>query len=264
MSGLRAVDISAGYRGRPVLRAVDAEVPAGGWLGVIGPNGAGKSTLLKTLAGLLPHEGTVTVDGTSIDGLRPRQRARVLGYAPQTPEPPTGLTVTDYVLLGRSPYLPPLGREGRSDLRVVAEVLARLDLAGMATRPLATLSGGERQRAVLARVLAQQPRVLLLDEPTTGLDVGHAQALLELVDRLRREDGVTVVTTLHDLTLAAQYADRLVFLVDGAVTASGAPGEVLTQARVAEHYQASVAVLTSDGSRIVAPVRHAGPRPAPG
>ncbi|WP_443098140.1 ABC transporter ATP-binding protein [Actinoalloteichus sp. AHMU CJ021] len=133
-----------------------------------------------------------------------------------------GLTVTDYVLLGRSPYLPPLGREGRSDLRVVAEVLARLDLAGMATRPLATLSGGERQRAVLARVLAQQPRVLLLDEPTTGLDVGHAQALLELVDRLRREDGVTVVTTLHDLTLAAQYADRLVFLVDGAVTASGA------------------------------------------
>ncbi|WP_016698191.1 ABC transporter ATP-binding protein [Actinoalloteichus spitiensis] len=264
MNALRASAVTAGYRGRPVLRAVDAEVPTGGWLGVIGPNGAGKSTLIRTLAGLLPHQGTVTVDGAPIEGLRPRQRARVLGYAPQTPELPTGLTVTDYVLLGRSPYLAPLGREGRSDLRVVAEVLARLDLAGLATRPLATLSGGERQRAVLARVLAQRPRVLLLDEPTTGLDVGHAQALLELVDRLRREDGVTVVTTLHDLTLAAQYADRLVFLVDGAVTASGPPDAVLTEARVSEHYQASVAVLSSEGNRIVAPVRRPGSHATPG
>ena len=183
------------------------------------------------------------------------RRARLIGYAPQTPSLPEGLTVTDYVLLGRTPHLGPLARESAADLTVVNDALARLDLTELAGRPLATLSGGERQRAVLARVLAQQPAILLLDEPTTGLDIGHAQAMLELIDRLRREDGVTVVATLHDLSFAAQYAEQVVLLDGGRPVASGTPAEVLTEQRLADHYGASVRVTSADGEIAIAPTR---------
>lgn len=256
MSGLEVRGLGAGYRGRPVLDGVSAQVRPGGWLGVIGPNGAGKSTLLKAVAGLLAHRGEVLVDGTELRGLPRRERARLLAYAPQNPQLPLGLTVTDYVLLGRTPHLRPLGREGRADLEVVEGLLERLDLAGLAGRALPTLSGGERQRAVLGRALAQRAGVLLLDEPTTGLDVGHAQALLELVDELRAELGTTVVSTLHDLTAAGQYAEELVLLHDGGVAARGPAEEVLTQPVLSRHYDARVQVWTApDGSRVVAPAR---------
>lgn len=265
--------VGAGYGGRDVVTGIDARVPAGSWLAVIGPNGAGKSTLLKAIAGLVPHTGSVRIAAGSLSGgaantaereltaLSARQRARIIGYAPQNPELPTGFTVTDYALLGRTPHLPPLGREGHRDLAIVTDVLARLDLSALADRQLRTLSGGERQRAVLARVLAQQPSVLLLDEPTTGLDIGHAQALLELVDRLRTEDGVSVISTLHDLSFAAQYPDT-VLLLDGSstrrgtVAALGKPAQVLTAELLATHYQARVNVVTDEhGQLIVAPMR---------
>ncbi|MGH3978129.1 MAG: ABC transporter ATP-binding protein, partial [Pseudonocardiaceae bacterium] len=165
MSRLELRGVGAGYRGRRVLAGVSVTVPAGGWLAVIGPNGAGKSTLLKAVAGLVAHEGAALLDGAALTGLSPRRRARAVAYAPQNPLLPAGLTVTDFALLGRTPHLRPLGREGRADLDVVAGVLERLDLAGLADRRLATLSGGEQQRAVLARALAQQAGVLLLDEP---------------------------------------------------------------------------------------------------
>jgi iron complex transport system ATP-binding protein len=154
-----------------------------------------------------------------------------------------------------------LAREGGRDIRIVRQVLDRLDLGGLCGRPLRTLSGGERQRAVLARVLAQQSGLLLLDEPTTGLDVGHAQALLELVDRLRTEDGTTVVATLHDLTFAAQYADRMLLLDAGAVVASGTPAEVLTRDLVRKHYAAEVDVVTTRGGEIVVAPTRAGRKP---
>ena len=164
--------------------------------------------------------------------------------------------MTDYVLLGRTPQLGLLGRESPADLSIVDDVLARLDLRGMAGRRLRTLSGGERQRAVLARVLAQRASLLLLDEPTTSLDIGHAQMLLELIDRLRREDGTTVVSTLHDLTFAAQYADSLVLLDGGEVAASGPPAQVLSPDRLARHYGARAEVLTARrGELVVAPIR---------
>ncbi len=259
MSTLELDALSAGYRRRTVVTDVSARVESGGWLGVIGPNGSGKSTLLKAMVGLVHHRGAVLVDGRAVSGLAPRERARVIGYAPQIPQLPVGLTVTDYVLLGRTPHLGPLGREGAADLDMVSSVLRRLDLAGLADRSLATLSGGERQRTVLARAIAQRAGVLLLDEPTTGLDVGHAQALLDLVDELRTESGTTVVTTLHDLTLAGQYAERLLLLDAGHVAAEGTPQEVLTPEVLAERYTARVSVLrSSDGSPIVAPVREAG------
>ncbi|SFQ35279.1 iron complex transport system ATP-binding protein [Amycolatopsis arida] len=258
MTALRLRGVRVGYGRRTVVRDVSVDVPDGGWLAVIGPNGAGKSTLLKAVVGVVRAEGEILVHGIAAGSLTPRARAREVGYAPQSPALPDGLTVTDYVLLGRTPHLGPLARESALDMFVVEEVLARLDLDGLAGRPLRTLSGGERQRAVLARVLAQRTRLLLLDEPTTGLDIGHAQALLERLDRLRREDGITVVTTLHDLTFAAQYADRLLLLDGGAVVAAGTPAEVLTPERLAHHYDAATEILTTAGGHpVVAPRRGA-------
>ncbi|WP_163511064.1 ABC transporter ATP-binding protein [Fodinicola acaciae] len=227
-----------------VLRDVDVSVPAGSWLGLIGPNGAGKSTLLRALLGLVPSTGRILLGGKEIGSLRARERARLVAYAPQSPLLPTGMSVLDYTLLGRTPYQSLLGAPGRSD-RVLADgILRRLDLDGLGGRPLQTLSGGERQRVVLARALAQQPSLLLLDEPTASLDLGHAQAVLELVDRLRVEDGITVVSALHDLSLAAQYPVSLVLLAGGSVVATGRPSAVLTAESLATYYSARVAVDT--------------------
>jgi iron complex transport system ATP-binding protein len=248
--------VTARYGRKVVAADVHVEVPAGSWLAIIGPNGAGKSSLLKSIVGVVEHDGEILLDGRPTAALASRERARVIAYSPQNPQLPDRLTVTDYVLLGRTPHLAALARERRSDLAVVEQVLARLDLEGLAGRALHTLSGGERQRTVLARVLAQQAGLLLLDEPTTGLDVGHAQALLDLVDRLRTEEGATVVSTLHDLTLSAQYADRLLLLDGGSVVASGTPEQVLTRPIIERHYGAAVEVLTTDnGNLVVAPTR---------
>ncbi|GAA2152124.1 ABC transporter ATP-binding protein [Actinomadura napierensis] len=244
---VRGLDVALG--GRPVLKGVSLKVPAGSWTAVIGPNGAGKSTLLRAVLGLLPCTGAITVAGADLSALKPRQRARLVAYAPQSPSLPVGMTVFDYTLLGRSPYIPHLGRESTRDRTIAGEVLDRLDLAGLAGRPLDQLSGGERQRVVLARALAQQTSVLLLDEPTTALDIGHQQQVMELIDRLRLSDGLTVVTTIHDLTLAGQYADDLVLLSGGRVAAAGKPGTVLTRAAIEEHFQARVHVLPGPDGR---------------
>ncbi|MFD0687197.1 ABC transporter ATP-binding protein [Actinomadura fibrosa] len=246
---VRGLDVALG--GRPVLKGVSLDVPAGSWTAVIGPNGAGKSTLLRAVLGLVSGDGEVTVAGADLGALRPRQRARLVAYAPQSPNLPVGMTVFDYTLLGRSPYIPHLGRESTRDRAVAAEVLERLDLTELAGRTLDHLSGGEQQRVVLARALAQQTPVLLLDEPTTALDMGHQQQVMELIDQLRLSDDLTVVTTIHDLTLAGQYADDLVLLSDGRVAAAGSPEEVLTQATVEEHFDARVRVFPGPGGRPV-------------
>jgi iron complex transport system ATP-binding protein len=234
-------DLSVTLGGRKVLDGVSLEAPPGSWTAIIGPNGAGKSTLLRAVLGLRPGPGRITVAGTDPRTLKPRRRARLLAYAPQNPRLPAGMTVFDYTLLGRSPYIPHLGR---------------LDLTGLAARPLDQLSGGERQRVVLARALAQQTSVLLLDEPTTALDIGHQQQVLELIDRLRLADGLTVVTTIHDLTLAGQYADRLLLLSSGRVAAAGPPARVLTRETVAAHFDARVQVTAGpDGRPLLSPER---------
>jgi len=256
MTALSLRGVSARYGAKVVAADVDVSLEAGSWLAIIGPNGAGKSSLLKAIVGIVAHGGEILVGGTPTSSLSNRERARTIAYAPQTPQLPDRLTVTDYVLLGRTPHLSPLARERRSDLVVVSDVLARLDLSALADRALHTLSGGERQRAVLARVLAQQAGLLLLDEPTTGLDIGHAQALLDLIDRLRYEEGATVVSTLHDLTLSAQYAEQLLLLDEGRVVAAGSPASVLTRENIERHYSAQVEVLkTENGQLVVAPTR---------
>ncbi|WP_067181362.1 ABC transporter ATP-binding protein [Microtetraspora niveoalba] len=242
-------DLGVALDGRRVLEGARVSVGGGEWLAVVGPNGAGKSTLLKAMMGLLPHTGEVLVGGVRVRDLKPRDRARLIAYAPQSPSLPPDMTVFDYVLLGRTPYIPYLGRESAADREIAGAVLERLDLAGFAARPLAHMSGGERQRVVLARALAQQAPVLLLDEPTTALDLGHQQQVLELVDRLRAGDGLTVVTTLHDLSLAGQYADALLLLAGGRVVAAGPPGRVLTEPLLARHFGARVRVEPGEDGR---------------
>jgi iron complex transport system ATP-binding protein len=238
-----------------LLDDVDAVAEPRSWTAVVGPNGAGKSTLLRCVAGLQRHTGRVLVDGRDVTSLSPRERAREVGYAPQIPMLPEAVTVAEYVLLGRTPYRPLLAGPRREDREVVEGALDRLDLGPLAGRTLRTLSGGERQRAVLARALAQHPRMLLLDEPTASLDLGHAQTVLEIVDELRREHGMTVVTTLHDLVLAGQYAERVILLAEGRVVAAGRPADVLTSQALARHYGAT-AEVTADGAGVrVHPVR---------
>ncbi|MEU5530044.1 ABC transporter ATP-binding protein [Micromonospora chersina] len=248
-------DLRVELGGTPILAGVDLAVAVGEWVTVIGPNGAGKSTLLRAVGGLLPAPGAVSLFGTPINSLRRRDRARVVATVAQSPVVPAGMSVFDYVLLGRTPYIPALGRESAADLAAVHEVLDRLDLGAFGRRELATLSGGERQRAFLARALAQGATLLLLDEPTSALDIGHQQEVLELVDQLRRQHELTVLATMHDLSIAGEYADRLVLLAEGRVAAAGPPQEVLTEPLLARHYRANVRVIPGDHGPLVVPVR---------
>jgi iron complex transport system ATP-binding protein len=241
--------------GARILRDVYLDVAVGAWVTVIGPNGAGKSTLLRAIGGLLPFVGSVSLFGRPSARLRRRELARMVATVPQSPVVPAGMAVLDYVLLGRTPYIPALGRESPADLTAVRGVLTRLDLTGFASRPLETLSGGERQRVFLARALAQGAPMLLLDEPTTALDIGHQQEVLELVDELRRDSGLTVLATMHELSIAGEYADRMVLLAGGQVAAAGTPAEVLTEELLAQHYGARVRVVDGGQGPLIVPIR---------
>jgi iron complex transport system ATP-binding protein len=242
---------------RDVLRSVDLDVDRGEWVSIVGPNGSGKTTLLRYIAGLVDGPGELRLDGRRAASYTRRERAQLVALVPQAPVIPDGTRVIDYVLLGRTPHIRPLGVEGPRDLAAVHDALVRLDLIPFADRVVATLSGGERQRVLIARALAQGSPVVLLDEPTTALDVGHQQQVLELIDRLRREHQLTVVTTMHDLTLAGQYAERLVLLDDGTVVVDGCAADVLTEANLRRYYGAHVRILENDGAPVVMPVREA-------
>lgn len=249
-------EVTVAYGGNRVVDDVSLTVAAGTWTALVGPNGAGKTSLLHAVTGGVDATGEVTVGGRDLTRLAPRARARRVALVPQRPIVPEAMTVLDYVLLGRTAHLGYLAVEGPSDLRVAADALDDLGLTALAERTVQTLSGGEQQRTVLARALAQQTPVLLLDEPTSALDVGHRQQVLELVDRLRHECRLTVLAAMHDLTMAAQYADRLVLVVDGRVVADGTPAEVVTRERIAEHFDADVHVLrTPDGGVALVPAR---------
>ena len=253
---LRGVSVLLG--GADVLVDVSAAVDRGEWVAVVGPNGAGKSTLLRAIAGLVRFTGTVRVGGDDASALARAELARRIAVVPQEPLLPPDMRVADYVLLGRTPHLGYLGSEGPGDIAAVVSALERLDLLAFARRKLRTLSGGERQRVVLARALAQEAPLLVLDEPTTALDVGRQQHVLELVDGLRRHEGLTVVAAMHDLTVAAQFAGRLILLDGGRVVASGAPEEVVTEELVSAHFGADVRIVqTPDGTVAVVPARRA-------
>lgn len=255
MSSLTLHDVAVDLLDRRVVDDVSLNVPSGSWVTVVGPNGAGKSTLLRAVAGAVEYDGTIAVDDVSFRDMRSRQRARTVAVVPQEPTRPDGMTVVDYVLLGRTPYVPYLGVESAHDLAVVRDLLHTLELHDLASRHVTSLSGGEFQRAVLARALAQEAPVLLLDEPTSSLDLGHVQQVLDLVDHLRVERELTVISALHDLTIAGQFAERIVMIVDGRLVAEGTPHDVLTEELIGTHYDARVRVLHDENGVIVVPRR---------
>ena len=256
MSDVRLEHVEVAYAGAAVVHDLDLSVGAGEWLSLIGPNGAGKTSVLQAIAGLRPFTGNIYVGDVPVRGLRVRELARKVAVIPQEPRLPEGMTVANYVLLGRSAHVGYFGRDRAEDRRIVSDTLDRLDLARFAGRPLEQLSGGERRRASIARALAQGAPVLLIDEPTSSLDVGRQQEVLELVDELRREQALTVIAAMHDLTLAGQYGDRVALLVGGRLVSLGRPAEVLTEPAIHEHYHAVVDVVPLNGSgRAVLPVR---------
>ncbi|MEI7546621.1 MAG: ABC transporter ATP-binding protein [Actinomycetota bacterium] len=258
MSSLGFECVNVCYGRQEALYAFTDQVKPGEWLCLIGPNGAGKSSALRAVAGLVAHRGIITVDGAPLFDRSPRRRAALVAYVPQSPLMPDDMTGAEYVLLGRNPYVGYFGTETKHDRALVSDVLARLDLGDFATRRLGTLSGGERQRLVIARAVAQEAPILLLDEPTSALDIGHQQQALELVDRLRREHGLTVMSAMHDLTLAGLYADRLVLLHQGHVVAAGSAAHVLRPETLSEFYGVSVSVHHEpDGTVVVVPRRSA-------
>lgn len=244
--------VEVSYDGRKVLGPVTVDVGDGEWLGLIGPNGAGKTTMIKAAVGVVAHVGTISLGG------RKRRLGVDVAWMPQRPHLPEEMGVADYAMLGRTPHLGYLAAETKHDVDTVYRALEKLDLLAFARRPLGTLSGGEAQRAVMARALAQEAPVLLLDEPTASLDVGHAVEVLDVLDQLRKAEGLTVVSAAHDLTLAGRYADRLLLVSGGRVVADGSPGEVLTESHLKAHYGAGIRVIEDRDGPIVVPMRHNG------
>jgi iron complex transport system ATP-binding protein len=255
MSALELRGVTVELGGRAVVDRVGATVADGEWVALIGPNGAGKTTLLRALARLVPFAGEIELDGRPLHELGRGELARLVAVVPQEPSTPPWMTVAEYVLLGRTPHLGPLAKEGARDREAAARALARLDLLGFVDRRLGTLSGGEKQRVVVARALAQEAAIVLLDEPTAALDIGHQQQALDLLDGLRAESGLTLVSAMHDLTLAAQYADRMLLLDGGRVVADGSPTDVLTAAVIARHYGAAIDVVPVGDRIAVVPRR---------
>jgi iron complex transport system ATP-binding protein len=254
---LRCENVVVDLDGARIVDGVSLTAAPGDWLTIVGPNGAGKTTLLRAIAGLTHARGSIEVDGVALERLHARARAQRIAFVPQTPVIPPGITVSDYVLLGRTPHISYLGTETVADLHAAAEAIELLDLARFTARPLESLSGGELQRVLLARAIAQQAPVVLLDEPNTALDIGHQQDVLDVVDTLRRERALTVLSTMHDLTLAGLYAQRLLLLANGRIVADGDPATVLTEANLERHYGARVRVLNDGHGIVVVPQRPA-------
>lgn len=226
---LSAAALTVGYGDRTVIEGLDLELPPGRITAIVGANGCGKSTLLRALARLIPPQaGQVLLDGTVLRGRPSKDVARVIGVLPQSPLAPEGIVVADLVGRGRHPHQRMLARWSERDYDVVARALDATGMSMLADRPVDELSGGQRQRAWIAMTLAQETDILLLDEPTTFLDVSHQIDVLDLLTDLNRDRGTTIAMVLHDVNLAARYADHLVALRDGAIVASGAPGEIVT------------------------------------
>jgi iron complex transport system ATP-binding protein len=254
VSALTATEITVHADGQSLVAATSLSVSAGTWHTIVGPNGAGKSSLVEAVAGVRNVSiGRVDVFGHDVHRLREASRARQIAFVPQQPIVPWGMSVEDYVSLGRTAHRGVI-RIGRDDdHQIVNEVLDRVGIANFAHRDVASLSGGERQRVVLARALAQHTLVLVLDEPTTGLDVRHQVEILQLVRREVDECGLAVLATLHDLSLAAQFSDVMSVMSQGALMTSGPPSEVLRSRALEECYGVDFRVVEIDGADVVVP-----------
>lgn len=230
---------------RAILKDVSLHVREGSLIGLIGPNGAGKSTLLRVMAGLLPpSRGRVLLEGRPLHTLAAKERARSIAVVSQNPQMGFGFTVRDVVEMGRYPYRDRLSPLGAADADVVAQAMEVAGVSHLRERRITTLSGGERQRTFLARAIAQQPRILLLDEPTANLDIRYQLEILSLIQVLNRRERLTVVMAVHDLTLALHYCDALVALSEGRIAASGAPAEVMTPELIYEVFGVAARVAS--------------------
>jgi len=262
---LQVEDLSGGYGSRTVVRQVSFSVQKGEWLSIVGPNGSGKSTVLRLLSRvLIPQAGRVYLGGRDLHAqLTPQQVARQLALLPQQQRIPAGLTVRQLVSLGRSPHQPWWAWQlTRADWQRVEWALEQTGLGSLALRRVETLSGGERQRAFLALALVQEPQVLLLDEPTTFLDLRHQLELLELLQRLKQEQGLTVVTVLHDLNLAIRYSEQIALLGSGQMQALGSPLAVLTPSRVRQVFGLEVEWISTPVGPQLCPLRSTAPAAA--
>jgi iron complex transport system ATP-binding protein len=253
---LKTEGLTLGYRDRIVIDDLSLELPDGRVTAILGPNGCGKSTLLRALARLIkPLRGAVTLGGDDIFALDTRALARRLAILPQAPRAPEGITVSDLVRRGRTPWRGILAPWSDTDAKACARALGDVGLTELADRPLDELSGGQRQRAWIALILAQDTPYLLLDEPTTWLDLTHQLEVLSLLQQRNRSHGATVVTVLHDLNLAARFSDHLVLLGPGGLVATGAPHDVLTERNLQDAFGLSAMVMADPvtGAPMVVP-----------
>lgn len=252
MVRLDAVSVTLG--GRRVVDQVGASL-AGGVIGLIGPNGAGKSTLVRAVAGLIPTEGAILIDGAPIASLPLRERARRIAYLPQGQAVHWPITVERLVALGRLPHLAPFARAAAADAEAIERALERTELVGLRDRPVDELSGGERARVLLARALAVEAPLLLVDEPLAALDPAHQIEVMALL-RAEAGRGATVIAVLHDLTLAARWCDRLLLIDRGRLVANGRPAEVLTADRIGAVYGVSAFIGEAAGDPLIVPLSH--------
>ena len=253
-------ELTVAYGELVALRQVSLSLGAGELLGVVGPNGSGKSTLIRAITRLVrPLGGDIRLDGKEVGRLSQRELARWAAVVPQNPYLPDAFTVLEVALMGRTPHLGLLQSEGRADLAAVRRALEQTDTWHLASRRMGELSGGERQRVVVARALAQETPILLLDEPTAHLDMGHQATVLDLVRQLCRGEGKAVLATIHDLSLAGQYCDRLVMLNEGRIVGEGEPQEVLSPELLASVYGTRVSVFSHPltGRPVVTPLSEA-------
>ncbi len=247
----RATDLALGYGATPVIHGLSAQIQHAEIVALIGPNGAGKTTLLRALAGdLAPHSGGLTFRGQAITTMNRRLRAQAIAYVPPTLDLLSAMAVTEFVGLGRTPYLLGGRRWQATDQSAVAYGLRVMDLEAFADRNIHELSEGEKHRAMIALALAQEPDVLLLDEPTAHLDIKHAWQTMELVSELHRTRGMTIVLTTHDLNLAAEFADRLFLLADNRLHAAGPASEVLVARTLSAVYGYPIQVWTDPDQKV--------------
>ncbi len=243
MDILKVKDLSCGYDGREVIKDISFFVKKGDFLGIIGPNAAGKTTLFRTITGILkPWKGDILYKGKDISGISPRDLAREVAVMPQILEVPSAFSVEEFVLMGRFPHTGRFEALRQEDYRILEDTLNLTDILSFRERKIHELSGGERQRVILAQSFAQEPQLLLLDEPTSHLDIAHQVQILDLVKKLNKEKGLTVIIVLHDLNLASSYCDRLILLKEGAIFREGSPQDVLTYQNIEKVYKTVVVV----------------------
>src|SRR4030042_1497014 len=242
-SRLQINSISFSYNLTPILTDITFDLNPGQFLGIIGPNGAGKSTLLRLCGGILnPEKGSIKLDAVDLHQISTRERARIIAFVPQETYFALNFTVEEIILMGRYPYSRPFRAETKKDHEIMEKAMELADLTSLRKRPINTLSSGEKQRAVIARALCQGPEILLLDEPTSHLDLQHTQGIMDLLTRLN-QDGISIIAVNHDLNLASLYCRELILLHKGMIHASGPPQTLINQTTIDQVYQTSVTVV---------------------